>query len=183
MSALEIVLKLIRDSESCKLTAYQCPAGVWTVGWGFTGTDIKKGVCWTQEKADECLLVTAMSVLDRAVKYSPILATANIEKLAAIADFIYNLGVGNYAKSTLKKQVDAGNWLAASSEIKKWDKAGGKVLKGLTIRRNKEADYIEIEKSFKNNYPQTTCKMTDKGLVAFNEYVDNLKEYLSPKKT
>jgi lysozyme len=139
MSALEILLKLIRDSEGCKLTAYQCPAGVWTVGYGYTGKDIKKGVTWTQEKADECLLVTAMAVLDRAIKYSPILATANMEKQAAIADFIYNLGVGNYSKSTLKKQVDAGNWMAASSEIKKWNKAAGKELKGLTIRRQKEA--------------------------------------------
>lgn len=51
------------------------------------------------------------------------------------------------------------------------------------LQKLKEADYIEIEKSFKNNYPQTTCKMTDKGLAAFNEYVENLKEYLSPKKT
>jgi lysozyme len=139
MSALEILLKLIRDSEGCKLTAYQCPAGVWTVGYGYTGKDIKKGVTWTQEKADECLLVTAMAVLDRAIKYSPILATANMKKQAAIADFIYNLGVGNYSKSTLKKQVDAGNWMAASSEIKKWNKAAGKELKGLTIRRQKEA--------------------------------------------
>jgi len=139
MSALEILLKLIRDSEGCKLTAYQCPAGVWTVGYGYTGADIKKGVCWTQEKADECLLVTAMSVLDRAVKYSPILATANMEKQAAIADFIYNLGIGNYATSTLKKKVDAGDWVSAASEIKRWDKAAGKVLKGLTVRRAKEA--------------------------------------------
>ena len=142
MSALEILIKLIKDSEGCKLTSYQCPAGVWTVGYGYTGTDIKKGVCWTQEKADECLLVTAMGVLNQAIKASPILETANMEKQAAIADFIYNLGIGNYSKSTLKKQVDAGNWLAASSEIKKWNKAAGKELKGLIVRRQKEADLL-----------------------------------------
>jgi DNA-binding transcriptional ArsR family regulator len=50
------------------------------------------------------------------------------------------------------------------------------------LQKLKEAEYIEIEKSFKNNYPQTSCKMTEKGLIAFNEYVDSLKEYLSPKK-
>jgi lysozyme len=142
VSALEILIKLIKDSEGCKLISYQCSGGVWTVGWGYTGTDIKKGLVWTQEKADECLLVTAMGVLNQAIKASPILATVNIEKLAAIGDFIYNLGVGNYAKSTLKKQVDAGNWLAASSEIKKWNKAAGKELKGLTIRRGKEAHLL-----------------------------------------
>jgi lysozyme len=139
MSALEILIKLIKDSEGCKLTAYQCPAGIWTIGYGYTGKDIKKGVCWTQEKADECLLTTALEVLNRLIKYSPILATTNMEKQAAIADFVYNLGIGNYSSSTLKKKVDVGDWIAASSEIKKWDKAAGKVLKGLTIRRQKEA--------------------------------------------
>ena len=141
MSALEILLNLIKVSEGCKLNSYKDCIGIWTLGYGQT-QDIKQGMTWTQQQADDDLIKTAMSVLDRAVKYSPILATANIEKLAAIADFIYNLGVGNYAKSTLKKQVDAGNWIAASSEIKKWNKAAGKELKGLTIRRAKEAHLL-----------------------------------------
>jgi GH24 family phage-related lysozyme (muramidase) len=51
MTALEILTKLIKDSEGCKLTAYQCPAGVWTVGYGCTGADIKKGLTWTQAQA------------------------------------------------------------------------------------------------------------------------------------
>jgi lysozyme len=138
MSALEILIKLIKDSEGCKLTSYKCPAGIWTLGYGQT-QNIKQGMTWTQQQADEDVAKTALAVLNQAVKVSPILATVNIEKLAAIADFIYNLGVGNYAKSTLKKQVDAGNWMAASSEIKKWNKAAGKELKGLTVRRGKEA--------------------------------------------
>ncbi len=50
------------------------------------------------------------------------------------------------------------------------------------LQKLKEADYITIEKSFKNNYPQTTCKITKTGLLAFNEYVENLKEYLTIKK-
>ena len=142
MSALEIVLKLIRDSESCKLTAYQCPAGVWTIGWGYTGKDIKKGLVWTQEKADECLLVTAMGVLNQAIKASPILETANMEKQAAIADFVYNLGITNYNKSTLKLRVDKGNWVSASTEIKKWNKSNGTILNGLVKRRQLEADLL-----------------------------------------
>ena len=48
------------------------------------------------------------------------------------------------------------------------------------LQKLKEADYIEVEKSFKNNYPQTTCKISNKGIQAFNEYVENLKEYLTP---
>ena len=143
MSALEILIKLIKDSEGCKLISYKCPAGIWTLGYGQT-CEIKQGMTWTQQQADDDLIKTALAVLDRAIKYSPILATVNIEKLAAIGDFIYNLGVGNYSKSTLKKQVDAGNWLAASSEIKKWNKAAGKELKGLTVRRQKEAELLVL---------------------------------------
>jgi lysozyme len=138
MSALEILIKLIKESEGCKLTSYKCPAGIWTIGYGQT-KGIKEGMTWTQNQADEDLVKTALEVLNRAIKYSPILATVNMEKQAAIADFIYNLGVGNYATSTLKKKVDAGDWVSAASEIKRWDKAAGKVLKGLTVRREKEA--------------------------------------------
>lgn len=138
MSALEILIKLIKESEGCKLTSYKCPAGIWTIGYGQT-KGIKEGMTWTQNQADEDLVKTALEVLNRAIKYSPILASANIEKLSAIADFIYNLGIGNYATSTLKKKVDAGDWVSAASEIKRWDKAAGKVLKGLTVRREKEA--------------------------------------------
>ena len=138
MSALEILIKLIKESEGCKLTSYKCPAGIWTIGYGQTKS-IKEGMTWTQNQADEDLVKTALEVLNRAIKYSPILATVNMEKQAAIADFIYNLGVGNYAISTLKKKVDVGDWVSAASEIKRWDKAAGKVLKGLTVRRAKEA--------------------------------------------
>ena len=141
MSALEILIKLIKESEGCKLKAYKDCVGVVTIGWGQT-KGIKEGMVWTQTQADEDLVKTALEVLNRAIKYSPILATVNMEKQTAIADFIYNLGVGNYAKSTLKKKVDAGDWIAASSEIKKWDKAAGKVLKGLTVRRAKEAELL-----------------------------------------
>ena len=138
MSALEILMKLIKESEGCSLKSYKCPAGVWTIGYGQT-KGIKEGMVWTQQQADEDLIKTALEVLNRAMKYSPILATVNMEKQAAIADFIYNLGVGNYATSTLKKKVDVGDWMSAASEIKRWDKAAGKVLKGLTVRRAKEA--------------------------------------------
>ena len=142
MSDLEILIKLIKDSEGCKLSAYQCPAGVWTIGYGCTGTDIKKGLVWTQAQADAELNILAHDVLRKAMKASPSLVIAPASKLIAIADFIFNLGIGNYTKSTLKKYIDQSNWLAASGEIKKWDKAGGVALKGLTIRRKKESELL-----------------------------------------
>jgi len=50
------------------------------------------------------------------------------------------------------------------------------------IDKLKQAGYIEVNKSFKNNYPLTVCKITSDGITAFEEYVKNLKTYLTPKK-
>jgi lysozyme len=142
MSDFKVLTQLIKDSEGCKLTAYQCPAGIWTIGYGCTGADIKKGLVWTQEQADAELDILVHDVLRKAMKASPSLVLASANKAIAIADFIFNLGIGNYSKSTLKKYVDQKNWLAAAGEIKKWDKANGIPLKGLTIRRKKEAELL-----------------------------------------
>lgn len=145
---MKYLLELIKKYEGCHkrqadgtLISYKCPAGVWTIGWGSTGRYIKEGTVWTQEKADERLVKDAQAAIDAALKASPILQGADF-KLAAIADFVYNLGIGNYQSSTLKKRVDAGNWLEASQEIRRWNKAGGKVLAGLTARREDEAKLL-----------------------------------------
>jgi lysozyme len=141
MSALEILIKLIKDSEGCKLKSYKCPAGIWTIGYGQT-KGIKEGMVWTQQQADEDIIKTALQAFNEAIKDSPILATANMEKQAAIADFVYNLGITNYNKSTLKLRVDKGNWVSASTEIKKWNKSNGTILNGLVKRRQLEADLL-----------------------------------------
>lgn len=141
MSALEILIKLIKDSEGCKLKAYKCPAGIWTIGYGQT-KGVKEGMVWTQQQADEDIIKTALQAFNEAIKASPILATSNMEKQAAIADFVYNLGITNYNKSTLKLRVDKGNWVSASTEIKKWNKSNGTILNGLVKRRQLEAGLL-----------------------------------------
>ena len=142
MTALELLVALIKEFEGCKLKAYTCPAGIWTIGYGATGPHITKGTVWTQQQADEALLETAVNCLHTAIKLSPILRDESIYKQAAIADFIYNLGAGNYLKSSLKLRVNQKNWTAAQHEIKKWDKVKGVPLKGLIKRRAKEAELI-----------------------------------------
>lgn len=146
---MKYLLELIKKYEGCHkrqadgtLIAYKCPAGVWTIGWGSTGRYVREGTVWTQQKADERLAKDAQAAIDLALKSSPILAKASEYKLAAIADFVYNLGIGNYESSTLKKRIDAGDWLSAVTEIKRWNKAGGKVLNGLVARREDEAKLL-----------------------------------------
>ena len=72
MTALEILMKLIKESEGCELKAYKCPAGIWTLGFGQTKS-VTEGMVWTQQQADDDLLATAMDVIAQALKASPVL--------------------------------------------------------------------------------------------------------------
>ena len=144
MTTIEILTRLIKEFEGCKLEAYKCPAGIWTIGYGQT-KGIKQGMKWTQQEADDNLLDTCIAVIDEAIKASPILIHEDINKQAAIADFVYNLGITNYNKSTLKLRINQKNWVSAAAEIKKWNKAGGNVLAGLARRRQCEADLLLLK--------------------------------------
>jgi len=73
------------------------------------------------------------------LKLSPKVAQENPKRIAAILSWVYNCGLGNYRISTFKKRIDAKDWVGAQEECKKWNKAAGRVLRGLTIRRNAEA--------------------------------------------
>ena len=137
MQAAQKLAGLIRQFEGCRLKAYKCPAGVWTCGWGSTGPDVTEATAWTQAEADKRMEADATKFLNGILKLSPILK-AHPNKLAAVADFAYNVGIGAYGKSTLRKMVDSEQWEAAVVEFRKWTKGGGKVLPGLVKRREAE---------------------------------------------
>lgn len=111
----------------------------WTIGWGSTGPDIRPGTTWSLEAAKSRLDAEVTHFAVGALKLSPSLKDAFPRRFAAIISFCYNCGLGNYKISTLRKRVDAGDWVGAQEEIVKWNKAAGRVLKGLTIRRQAEA--------------------------------------------
>lgn len=133
---LENLYSLIRRFEGCRLTPYICPAGVWTCGWGSTGRDVFPGSPWTQDYADRRLEQDAIKFARGTMLLSPNL---DEERLCAIADFAYNLGLGALKASTLRKKLLQGEWDSAKVEIQKWTHGGGKVLPGLVIRRAVEA--------------------------------------------
>ncbi len=144
-TARDILCDLIKRYEGCRLQAYEdCGKGIYTIGYGVTGKDIIKGLVWTQQQADEALINLSENTIITALQSSPILKSQSESKKAAIADFIYNCGLGNYNSSTLKKKIDSARWDEAIIEIKKWNKGGGKVLQGLVTRRQKEADLLLI---------------------------------------
>ena len=111
----------------------------YTIGWGCTGSDITPETVWTEKKAQEELDKHLLYFANHVAKLSPSLLKTEPRRYAAIISFAYNCGVGNYRISTLKKRVDAGDWKGAQEEIMKWNKAAGRVLAGLTKRRQAEA--------------------------------------------
>jgi lysozyme len=134
---------LIKSFEGCKLKAYQCSAKKWTIGYGNTfyedGKPVLPGHAITQEKAEQLFELIANEFSDKVSKLVTSMVTLN--QFGALVSFAYNCGVINLKNSTLLKKVNANqNDLSIRSEFIKWNKANGKVLAGLTRRREAEAN-------------------------------------------
>jgi len=135
-------IELIKEFEGCKLEAYLCPAKVWTIGYGSTfyedGSKVAQGDNITQERAER-LLRNMVEEFEAKVKRL-ITSAVNDNQLGALTSFAFNLGVGAFKGSTLRSKVNANpNDSSIAAEFAKWNKAGGKVLAGLTRRRTAEA--------------------------------------------
>lgn len=136
-------IDMMHHFEGCKLEAYQCSAKVWTIGWGNTyyqdKRSVKQGDKITQEQADELfeMIMNEFSIMVRKVLKKEI----SENRFSAIVCFAYNVGMGNLKTSTLLKKVNINpDDETIPSEFLRWNKAGGKVLNGLTRRRQAEAD-------------------------------------------
>jgi lysozyme len=146
MDAIQIAAALARRFEGLYLSPYLCPAGVPTIGYGATyyedGTRVQlTDPPITRARAEVLLLWMVRTVyLPEVVKLCP--AVDNPQRLAALIDFTFNLGAGQLKASTLRKRVNAGDWDAVPGELRKWTRGGGRVLRGLVIRREAEAVLI-----------------------------------------
>jgi len=132
---------IIKEFEGCKLTAYLCPAKVWTIGFGSTrhpdGTAVKAGDRITKKQAEEYLELEVR----RRLAEMKLPASLNDNQRAALVSFQYNVGHRNWMRSTLRRFVFwKPNDFIIHREFAKWNKAGGKVWPGLTRRRKAEAD-------------------------------------------
>lgn len=128
-------VSLIKEFEGLELEAYLCPAKVWTIGYGHTKT-AKPGMKITPAGAEHLLRLDLEWVESTINKNVKVELTQN--QYDALASFIYNIGGGAFKKSTLLRKLNAGDFEGASAEFPRWNKAGGKVLKGLTRRREAE---------------------------------------------
>jgi lysozyme len=143
--ALILAADLCRFFEGFSSKPYICPAGYPTIGYGTVykpdGTKVTmQDAPISRELANQWLMRELRNnYMAGVLKASPILIR-NHRLLAAITDFAYNLGVGRYRASTLKRRVDANDLLGVETELRKWIRGGGRILPGLIKRRQAEID-------------------------------------------
>ena len=121
-------LSLIKKFEGCELEAYKCAAGVWTIGYGST-KGVEEGNTITQEEADKLLL----DEMEEYEGYINDMVKVDLKQneFDALVSWVYNLGSSNLSSSTLLQKLNTKEWDDVPNQIKRWNKAGGKVLQGL----------------------------------------------------
>lgn len=131
---------LIAECEGCRLTAYRCPAGVATIGWGQTA-GVRMGMVWTQDRADQDLCDSIEHYSAEVRRMCTVDPTPN--ELGALTALAYNIGLGALAKSSVLKAHNAGNQAAAARAFGMWNRAKingvSTEMRGLTARRAAEA--------------------------------------------
>lgn len=132
---------------SCQ--AYTDPIGIWTIGWGSIwqedGSKVTPGLIWSRQYAEKMLRKEALHFQAGVLKSAPNLAKEPVRQ-AGVISWAFNLGLGAFRASTFRKRLLEENWEGAYSECLRWNKADGKVLRGLTLRREAEGLLIRYAK-------------------------------------
>lgn len=141
-AAVDLAVALLRGFEGCKLVAYRCPAGVWTIGYGET-LGVKRGDIWTIEQAEQALTRRVQGFVLAVLAKCPELHGASPERVAACVSLAYNIGGGAFGVSSVRRHTSRGEYQAAGDAFRLWNKGGGRVLAGLVVRRQVErAHYL-----------------------------------------
>ena len=134
---------IIKKFEGCELEAYKCAAGVWTIGYGHT-KDVQEGDKWTEEKSEFMLWRELEDEYEHYVN-SLVTVPLNQCQFDALVSWVYNLGPNNLKSSSMLRVLNEGKYDEVPAQMKKWNKANGKVLAGLTRRREAEGLMFEGE--------------------------------------
>lgn len=144
MRTSEYALGRLKEYEGLRLKAYKCPAGVWTIGYGHT-KDVRGGIVIDKETADK-LLEEDVMYFEKYLAAEPYAEELTQGQWDALISFLFNLGIGNYKRSTLRKRIlEDVNHGDIPNQFRRWNKADGKVLPGLVRRREWEAQMYEWE--------------------------------------
>lgn len=137
-NAIKQAASLIKAAEGCRLNAYKCPAGIWTIGYGHT-KNVKKGDTWTQEQADKALEQDIETYRKAVLIACPALANYP-NRLAACISLAYNIGTGAFTSSSVARYIRRGEYRAAADAFGMWIYAGKQKLPGLVTRRQREKE-------------------------------------------
>lgn len=130
-------VSLIKEFEGLELKAYKDIVGVWTIGYGHTKT-VNPNMVITEKEAER-LLRSDLDWVEKAINENvEIELTQN--QYDALASFIYNVGGTAFKKSTMLRKLNTNDIEGAAAEFKRWNKAGGKVVRGLSRRRKAEEE-------------------------------------------
>lgn len=157
-------LNIIKESEGLRLKAYKCPSGVWTIGYGHTGRDVKKGMIITEEKATD-LLRSDIARFERNVSHYDKIYNFTSNEFSALVSFVYNIGsIAGLTKAGTRSKEQIAN------KMLEYCYANGKKLNGLYTRRQKERRLF-LKKG--NEYEVTGCEVRlrcsnslDSGIIA-----------------
>ena len=132
-------IAIIKRAEGLRLDSYRCPAGVATVGFGHTGPDVRIPMTITPGEAER-LLHEDLARFENGVTNCLGGAPTNSNQFSAMCSLSYNIGLGNFATSTVLKRHRNGQYAGAANAFLLFNKAGGKVLPGLVTRREDERE-------------------------------------------
>jgi len=135
-----IGINLIKEFEGLRLEAYRCSAGVLTIGYGTTA-GVKPGQAITAAKAEELLAADLRKFEDTVNTAVAVPLTQGMYD--ALVSLTYNIGSGAFRASTLLRKLNAKDYAGAAEQFPRWNRAGGKVLAGLTRRREAERKLFE----------------------------------------
>ena len=136
MKVSQECVDLVKFFEGFEAKAYLCPANVWTIGYGRT-KNVKEGDVVNKRQAERDLLEELEEFGNQV--FFAVQVPLEQNEFDALTSWTYNLGVGNLQSSTLLKKLNSGDKNSVPSEMLRWNKAAGKVLAGLTRRREAEA--------------------------------------------
>ena len=144
-AALVRLIELLKPFEGCRLRAYKDEAGIWTIGWGET-LGVVEGMAWTQEQADAMLQKRAAWFLAKTLQHCPQLLNERPTRQAACGSLCYNIGVGAWKNVCSVRRLTArGEYAAAAEVFRRWNKAGGRTSRILTLRRSAERlEYLKV---------------------------------------
>ena len=147
MKISQVGIDLIKEFEGFRTHPYRDSVGIWTVGYGTTHYMSGRHVTKNDQDINE---ITASHLLEDEVNktyahavnvYVQVQLTQN--QFDALVSFVYNLGTGSLKQSTLLRKLNSGDYVGATNEFHKWSHAGGHVIHGLAIRREREKEVFQ----------------------------------------